>query len=130
MFRYVCALAVIIPSCTDRFADLSRLEKHPWSLALDPAINLVYADGRIAGKTGCNQYAADVKLHKGNHISIGPVISTRRACLDEARARSEAQFLRLLEAVTAFDLRNGRLRLSALSSQKENGTLEFIPSAP
>jgi heat shock protein HslJ len=68
------------------------------------------SDGRVSGNTGCNMYAGPYTL-AGSNISIGPLISTRRACLsDEANAQEHA-FLTALEASTTYELMGDRLTL-------------------
>jgi heat shock protein HslJ len=67
-------------------------------------------DGRVSGDTGCNMYAGPYSI-AGSGISLGPLISTRRACLSDAANAQEQQFLKALEASTAFELMGDRLTL-------------------
>lgn len=58
-------------------------------------------DGRIHGLAGCNQYSGSYQL-SGELLSVGLLISTRRAC-PEALMNQEAFFLELLQLATGFD---------------------------
>ncbi len=65
-------------------------------------------DGRIHGIAGCNQYSGNYLL-SGELLSVGLLISTRRAC-PEAIMNQEAFFLELLQLATGFDIdENGAL---------------------
>ncbi|NIN34520.1 MAG: META domain-containing protein [Gammaproteobacteria bacterium] len=58
-------------------------------------------DGRIHGLAGCNQYSGSYQI-SGELLSVGLLISTRRAC-PEALMNQEAFFLELLQLATGFD---------------------------
>ena len=65
-------------------------------------------DGRIHGLAGCNQYSGSYQLG-GELLSVGLLISTRRAC-PEGLMNQEAFFLELLQLATGFDFdENGAL---------------------
>jgi heat shock protein HslJ len=67
-------------------------------------------DGRITGDTGCNMYSGPYTL-AGSNITIGPLISTRRACLSDDANAQEHAFLTALEASTTYELVGARLTL-------------------
>jgi heat shock protein HslJ len=60
------------------------------------------ADGRVAGNTSCNQYSGPYRL-TGEGISVGEVVSTRKACAD-ALMNQERKFLGALGAVDRFEI--------------------------
>jgi heat shock protein HslJ len=75
----------------------------------DEMITARFADGMLAGSTGCNSYSATYEI-AGKRLSLGPVNSTRRACADEIMQR-ESEFLEALGRVTSFETRLDALML-------------------
>jgi heat shock protein HslJ len=67
-------------------------------------------DGRVSGDTGCNMYSGPYTL-AGSNITIGPLISTRRACLSDEASAQEQAFLAALEASSTYELMGDRLTL-------------------
>jgi heat shock protein HslJ len=71
----------------------------------------IYAeDGTISGNAGCNEYNGPAVVD-GQSITIGPLASTRRACVDEALSTQEANFLNALQNATTFESVAGHLEL-------------------
>jgi heat shock protein HslJ len=66
--------------------------------------------GTVSGEAGCNSFNGPAVVD-GSSIAIGPLISTRRACVDEAATTQEAAYLSALEAATTFEVRTGHLEL-------------------
>lgn len=56
-------------------------------------------DGRASGNGGCNQFSGPY-TQQGASLRLGPLASTRRACVDEAGNAQETAYLRALETVT------------------------------
>ena len=52
--------------------------------------------GRVTGSTGCNRLAGPYTVD-GESLRFGALVSTRMACVDPARQRQEADFMRALE---------------------------------
>lgn len=97
----------------------------------EPAITLAFAEGRIAGSSGCNRYVGQVKPGASpGAIRLGPVSGTDMAC-SERRAELEARFLGYLAGVERFGFHLGRLALS-YAWHDGRGTLLFEarPSPP
>jgi heat shock protein HslJ/uncharacterized membrane protein/uncharacterized lipoprotein YbaY len=70
------------------------------------------ADGRLAGKGGCNRYTGPYTL-TGEGLSFGNLAATRMACIGPA-SETEARFFALLGKVTRVTPGEaGRLRLMA-----------------
>jgi heat shock protein HslJ len=67
-------------------------------------------DGRVSGDTGCNMYSGAYTV-SGPTMSIGPLISTRRACLSEAANAQEQAFLAALGATMTFEMQGATLTL-------------------
>jgi heat shock protein HslJ len=65
-------------------------------------ITLKYADGRVAGSSGCNQYSASIEVN-GNLVSVGQPISTMMAC-EEAIMKQEGEYLATLQKAASFEL--------------------------
>ncbi|WP_338466802.1 YbaY family lipoprotein [Novosphingobium sp. ZN18A2] len=67
-------------------------------------------DGRVSGSTGCNTFSASYTAN-GNALSIGPVATTRRACLP-ALDKQQARFLEAMQSLSQWSLDpQGRLVL-------------------
>lgn len=75
------------------------------------AANLSFSpDGRVAGQTSCNRYAAAYAL-TGESLTVHGAAATRRAC-EPALMSQEQRFLAALQAVRRFELGDdGMLRL-------------------
>lgn len=65
--------------------------------------------GRVAGQAPCNLYNADI-TSAYPVFTLGPILSTKRACPDMA---AEAQFYEALALMTRTDVADGTLTLSS-----------------
>lgn len=83
-------------------------------------------DGRVGGSTGCNSYGGSYEV-RGNNVTFGRMISTRRACLDQRANQQEQQFLGALESANRFRLTNDRL---AIFYNGGRNVLNFANNAP
>lgn len=79
-------------------------------------------DGRASGSTGCNSYGGTYQV-RGDNISFGRLISTKRACLDQNANQQESRFLSALEAANRFRLSSNRL---TILSDRGRNALNFI----
>jgi heat shock protein HslJ len=68
------------------------------------------ADGRASGSAGCNSYAADYRV-QGENVSFSRILSTKKACLDQAANQQEVRYLAALEAAGKFQLGDDRLTI-------------------
>ena len=66
---------------------------------------------RAYGDGGCNRFGGPY-VRDGASLRIGPLISTRRACIDESATRQESDVLRALEATRSAALVGDTLVLS------------------
>jgi heat shock protein HslJ len=100
------------------------LEGTTWSLAVvggrparpigtggAPTLRLDAAQQRAEGDTGCNRFGGPYEL-TGGSLRFGALVSTRRACVDEALNAQEAAFLGALEQTRSWRIVGGTLVLS------------------
>ena len=66
--------------------------------------------GTISGNASCNQFNGPAVVD-GQAIAIGPLISTRMACADDAATAQETAYLAALEASTTYELSTTGLEL-------------------
>lgn len=100
-----------------------------WMLNLSvPPITFQSMDGRVAGNSGCNQYSGPITQETNGAIKVGPLISTRRACLSEVAQQQETQYLARLQAATAMRTEANRLTIDYRDGN-DIGSLEFTLNA-
>jgi len=97
---------------------LSTLEGVEWVLAMfdraepapaEPEITLVFSDGKIGGRSGCNRYFSGVVPGElPGDLAVGQIGSTKMACPDEAMWL-EDRYLAALGGATKFGFVTGRL---------------------
>lgn len=93
------------------------------SLVAGTTVTLKFGeDGRASGSTGCNSYGGTYQV-RGDNISFGRLVSTRRACLDQNANQQEQRFLSALEAANRFRLSSNRL---TLLSDRGRNALNFV----
>ena len=69
----------------------------------------VFADGRVSGSAGCNQFHASYTSGDGT-LEIGPAAATRKMCPSEVMDQ-ESWFLSALETVATFSIDRDKLEL-------------------
>ena len=95
------------------------------SLVAGTTVTLKFGeDGRASGSTGCNSYGGTYQV-RGDNISFGRLIGTRRACLDQNANQQEQRFLSALEAAKRFRLSSDRL---TILSDRGRNALNFVNS--
>lgn len=117
------ALAAQTPASNDSSGAESRLASTEWRLASFGAagaespvidgtkITLKFgADGRAGGSGGCNSYGGDYR-ERGDRLSFGQIISTKRACLEQRANEQEQRYFAALESASRFKLSDGRLTI-------------------
>ncbi len=82
------------------------------SVMLGTELTALFAeDGQLSGSAGCNNYSAQYNID-GDMITIGPAITTRKACNDpEGIMEQEMEFLAALEMAKAYQFEEDRLLL-------------------
>ena len=93
------------------------------TLALDnTTVTLNFeADDQLNGSAGCNQYNGRYELD-GSKLTIGPLASTRMACLDNGIMDQESAFLQALQSA-----HNLSQVANALLITYDDGELLFVP---
>jgi heat shock protein HslJ len=117
---------------------LATLEGVEWVLAMfdraeaapaEPEITVVFSDGRIGGRSGCNRYFAGVvDGDLPGDLAIGQIGATKMACADDVM-RLEQRYLATLAGVTRFGFVAGRL---VMTCRVENAihSMTFVPREP
>ncbi len=83
-------------------------------------------DGRASGSTGCNSFSGTYTV-RGDTISFGRMISTKRACLDQRANQQEQSYLAALEQARWFRLGSDRLTINYINRRN---ALNFVSDAP
>ncbi|MDM0044701.1 META domain-containing protein [Variovorax dokdonensis] len=130
------AAAAVLAGCATVSLD-EPIESHPWRLAsidgqaVPPASDARQqaqlefdGNGRVAGSGGCNRLTGSYQRN-GTQLKIGPLASTRMACVDPTRGQLESRFLAALEATTQYSVVGGELVLIGSRGQ----TLAKLSSA-
>jgi uncharacterized lipoprotein YbaY len=74
-------------------------------------------DGLVSGSAGCNSYHAEFAV-QGQTLTVGPVATTRRTCMDKKAMDQESAFLAALDSAVTWEIRADRLQL-----RSESGSL-------
>ncbi|HEX7315730.1 MAG TPA: META domain-containing protein [Pyrinomonadaceae bacterium] len=91
-------------------------------------INIKFsADGKVNGSGGCNSYGGAYRVHEEN-ITLGRLISTKRACAAQAVTEQERRYLEALGSAGKFKLAGEQL---TILYGEGRGSLHFVKtSAP
>lgn len=87
-------------------------------LAGTPALTSINATlafpeaGRVAGNGSCNRFTGTVVI-AGDTLKMGPLASTRMACIDSSVSAQEDRYLRALGAATRYAYREPHLLIYA-----------------
>ncbi len=73
------------------------------SVVADTEITMRFAEGKLSGVSGCNNYNAPYTL-EGSNLTIGPAASTRKMCPGEGVMEQEQQFLAALTTVATWEI--------------------------
>lgn len=65
---------------------------------------------RVSGSGGCNRLVGTYRSDK-ELLSIGPLITTRMACVDSIYETRERDYFKMLDHVVRYDTDNGKLVL-------------------
>lgn len=119
--RHAIALCLLLGACastpiTMRVAGDWRALSIRGAAPSAPAPTLRFADGQVSGDAGCNRFSGSYQLSPTG-IMIGPLVSTRRACLDEARTAQEARYLDALQHARTVVLSGGRMVLDGAGGE-------------
>lgn len=73
--------------------------------------HLAFADGKVTGSGGCNLLSGDATIDGGT-ITFGPIVTTKRACVDKNANENEAHVLRVLQGKVTYEIDSKSLRLT------------------
>ena len=80
----------------------------------------LFANGEVSGTTGCNSFTASYEIIKGQQITIGPAMTTRKHCAEpDGIMEQEQQYLQALARTRTYTLETDRLEL-----RDEKGSLQ------
>ena len=82
---------------------------------------VTFADGRVSGNAGCNSFGGSYVL-EGNRLTVGPLISTKMACMGPGMTQERAVFDILQQPMAVASNEDGSLTLS-----NEAGTMTLTP---
>ena len=68
-------------------------------------VTLSFVEDRVSGRSGCNLYSAPVEVGHET-IKVGPLISTKMACLGNGLMQQESEYLATLGAATTYQLKS------------------------
>ena len=124
MFKQVFYLALAVSLMVSMLAacgsrDEVNLDGTEWALTLlngsspieGVSFTLVFSEGQVSGKSGCNSYFSDY-TQDGESLSILVLGSTLMACVEPAGLMDqEAEFQGVLANVDSFEVEGDQLRL-------------------
>lgn len=90
--------------------DTIRTGETASSVVADSPVTMQISSGTLSGKA-CNTFRADVTID-GDSVTVGPIASTRMACLNEDLTKQETTVLAILGKVTSMKITGARLQLS------------------
>jgi len=82
--------------------------------ANDPFLRFAVDSSRVTGNTGCNLLAGPFTL-AGESLRFGALITTKRACVEQARNQQEVEFSAALGATTRYTVSGDTLTLFGAS---------------
>lgn len=94
-------------------------------------ISLTFSvDGQAGGFSGCNVYGGAYQV-ADDRLTFDTIVSTQRACADEAVMQQEQQYLQALQQAERFTLTEERLTIVYEDEQADDGqgALTFAPGA-
>ena len=81
-------------------------------------------DGEIGGSGGCNTYGGQYEI-EGDRLTVGELISTLRACLDEGITEQEMGYLEALQLADRVEVTAETL---TIEYGEGSGVLTFVPA--
>jgi heat shock protein HslJ len=100
-------------SLTDTSWQLAELGGQP---AGKQSLKFDSSKGIVSGSGGCNNFTGAYQW-SGKSLKMGPLASTRRACMDEASGKQENAYLQALDATRTWKVEGKTLILSGDSGQ-------------
>jgi heat shock protein HslJ len=85
--------------------------------------------GRVAGNGSCNRFTGAVTITR-DAVTIGPLASTRMACVDESVSKQEDAYLKALGAATRYSYQDPYLLIYCEGFDKPLRFVRATPSQP
>jgi heat shock protein HslJ len=86
-------------------------------------------EGRVAGNGSCNRFTGAVMI-TGDSLKVGPLASTRMACVDSDVSKQEDTYFKALNAATRFAYQDPYLLIYAAGFDKPLRFTRASPSHP
>lgn len=87
-------------------------------------VTLTFSEDRVAGRSGCNQYSG-AATYDNHHIKIGPMISTKMACIGDGIMEVESKYLNAMQSAQTYAIaQDGKLTIEGAL-----GPIVFEPRA-
>jgi heat shock protein HslJ len=88
-------------------------------------LTVVFAEQRISGDSGCNQFTGSYRL-QGNVVKVGELNMTARACLSVELMQQETDFLNAISGLKSVQTtENDQILFIYCTENGEEGTLRF-----
>lgn len=81
-------------------------------------------DGSLGGSAGCNSFSGSYQT-QGASLSIGALVSTLMACVDEGLMQQETRYLAALQSAIGYELQDNQLVIRYTDGQAQ---LIFVPA--
>lgn len=86
---------------------LARLNDHPLNrMVAVPTMSIDLSQKQISGNGGCNNFTGKIQNLTASKIDLGPVASTKKACLNK---NVEPEFYPALNSISTFQLQGNNL---------------------
>jgi heat shock protein HslJ len=89
----------------------------PASIITQPSLFL-REDGRVMGSSGCNQYNSAMTRSPDGTVKFGPVVTTKKACLNPTMRAMENNFFSAMRRASRIDITASRIDLFAANGQR------------
>ncbi len=83
----------------------------------DTRVTTNFADGEVAGSSGCNRYFGSYETDGSGSLTFGPLGSTMMLCAPDEVMLQETAFLANMSSVTAYEIANSQLLLQDAAGQ-------------
>jgi len=106
---------------------LARLNDHPINKKVSlPQLEIRLSQMRIGGFGGCNNYSAAIQKLTGDSIQLGPLMSTKKACLKD---HIENEYYQALKSVTTYKVEGDKLIFFNKEGNKVLTFLKFVEAS-
>ncbi len=119
LLRYAAATPIALENTRWEALGINNGRGGVVSRATTDLATALFADGKLSGDAGCNQFSASYETD-GNRITIGPAMATRKHCaVPDGIMEQERQYLQALARAHTYTLKPAGLEL-----RDEKGSLQ------